>query len=177
VRRGLGWTGPGATFVLGLLCVVLALVLAAGLWWRQETTTTAASRPTVAEPITSTEAAREGRVAAGRLVERVLSYTWQDFDARVERTQDLVGASYRGQYLDQMTSLRPEVVERRITVSSTATDVGVVSASRSRVVALVFVDRVSATAGAPARRSDQVRVLVTVVPTTSGWRVALLDSF
>lgn len=177
MRRGLGWAGPGATFVLGLLCTVLALVLAAGLWWRQESSATAADRPTVADPITSTEAAREGREAAGRLVERVLSYTWQDFDARVERTQELVGASYRAQYLDEMASLRSEVVEGRITVSATATDVGVVSASRSRVVALVFVDRVSATAAAPARRSDQVRVLVTVVPTASGWRVALLDSF
>lgn len=177
VRRGLGWTGPGATFVLGLLCVVLALVLAAGLWWRQQSEADAADRPTVAVPVTSPEAAREGREAAGPLIERVLSYTWRDFDARVERTLEVLGASYRQQYVDEMAGLRESVVGPRVTVRASATDVGVVSASRERVVALVFVDQVSSTEGSPARRADQVRVLVTVVPTGSGWRVALLDSF
>jgi Mce-associated membrane protein len=176
-RRGLGWTGPGATFVLVLLCAVLSLVLAAGLWWRQEADAGVAAQPSVARPITSPEAAREGRTAAAPLVERVLSYTWRDFDDRVERTGSVLGPTYRRQYVEEMAALREQVVDGRVTVEARVSDVGVVSASRERVVALVFVDRVSTAEGSPARRADQVRVLATVAPTASGWRVALLDSF
>lgn len=176
-RRWLGWTGPGATFVLGLLCLVLVAVLAAGLWWDQRS---AAVRPTAETPVTSVAARDEALEVAGPLTEQVLSYAFNDFDRRVAATSALLGDTYAEEYDARMAGLRDEVVGGKVVVKATATEVGVVSAAPDRAVALVFLDQVSATQGSPASRRDEVRVLVTLAPPAGSggqWRVTRLDAF
>ncbi len=173
--RGMRWVGPGATLVLVLLCVVLAAGVSVALWWDQRP---ASSRPSQAQPVTSLQARDAVLEGAGPVVERVLSYDWEGFDDVVTETrEELLSARFATEYADLMERLRPSVERDRVTVRATATDVAVVSAGPDRAVALVYLDQVSTTQGSPGRRSDEVRVLVTMRADAGEWRVSRMDAF
>ncbi len=173
--RGLRWVGPGATFVLVLLCLALGAGVALTLLGSDRTPST---RPSTERPVTSVAAREAALEGAGPLTERVLSYDWEGFDGVVEETRgELLSSGFGEEYAAQMASLRPRVVRDRVTVRATARQVGVVSAGPDRAVALVFADQVSTTQGSPGRRSDQVRVLVTLSADEGVWRVSRMDAF
>lgn len=173
--RGLRWAGPGATLVLVLLCLALAAGLSVAVWWDQRPGST---RPSQAQPVTSLEAREAVLEGAGPVVERVLSYDWEGYDAVVAETrEELLSARFAEEYADLMERLRPAVERDRVTVRATATDVGVVSAGPDRAVALVYLDQVSTTEGSPGRRTDEVRVLVTLRADAGEWRVSRMDAF
>jgi Mce-associated membrane protein len=172
--RWLRWTGPGATFVLGLLCLALAAVLVLGMWGRSEEGTT---RPVAADPVTSDSARAEALEVAPALAGRLLSYDWEGIGTQAGELDELLSASFAEEYAASLADVEQEVVADRVSVRAEVRDAGVVAAGPSRGVALVYLDQVSTTAGSAGERRDQVRVLVTVTRDGGQWRVSRIDAF
>lgn len=171
--RWLRWTGPGATFVLVLLCVVLAGALALGRYGGSDPTT----RPTAADPITSPAARAETLRVAPELASRLLSYDWEGIEGQAEELRGLLTAGFAEEYADTLAALSDDVVAGRVTVQARVREAGVVAAGPSRGVALVYLDQVSTAEGSAGQRRDQVRVLVTVTRDGREWRVSRVDAF
>jgi Mce-associated membrane protein len=64
-----------------------------------------------------------------------------------------------------------------VTLKARAVGVGVVTASPTRVVAVVFIDQETSTRGSARTRQDQNRVLVTVTADGGEWRLSRMDAF
>lgn len=167
------WTGPGATFVLVLLCLALAAVLLLGTWGRSEGTT----RPAATDPVTSSDARAETLEVAPGLASRLLSYEWQSITDQADGLKELLTSSFAEEYASSLTALQEDVVEERVSVRAEVRDAGVVAAGPSRGVALVYLDQVSTTQGSAGERRDQLRVLVTVTRDGGQWRVSRIDAF
>ena len=63
----------------------------------------------------------------------------------------------------------------KLTASAAATSI--VSATETKVVALVFVNPVTTAKGAPNQRVDSSRVLVTLTRSGGDWRISRLKAF
>lgn len=159
--------------VLLVVCLLLAAVVGYA-WWRAQRVT----GPSTAGAVISSVAARDsGLRAAGPLTERVLSYGWQTFADDVAATRSVLAPGFRSEYLDTMAEVRAETVANEVTLEADAVATSVVSASDSRVVALVFVDQVTTAKGATKERVDASRVMVTVTRGGGDWRIAELELF
>ncbi len=167
-----GWGGRRAAGVLVVVCLLLAGVVTYA-WWRAQRVT----EPPAKAVIASVAARDSGLRAAGPLTERVLSYDWQTFADDVEATRAVLAPGFRREYLDTMDGVRAQTVANRVTLRAEAVASSVVSASDSRVVALVFVDQVTTAKGAPEERVDASRVMVTLTRGGGDWRIAKLELF
>lgn len=161
------------TVLLVVLCLVLAA--AAGVLWSRGESSAAAPAPSGA--LSSPSAAESALKEVPRLTERVLSYGWQTLDDDVSKTGKATTTSFRQQYAATIAAVRARTVRDQVTVKAEAVASAVVSASSSRVVALVFVDQTTVARGAGNQRVDQNRVLVTVTRDAGEWRVSTMDTF
>jgi len=158
--------------ILVVLCVALA-VLVGVAWWRGEhTDESAASKG----PITSVGARDAGMQAATKLAEQVLSYDWKTLDEDIEKAEGVLAPSFRSEYDKAMEGVKAEAVKNQVKLSADAVATSVVSASPTKVVALVFVNQVT-TAKGSGQRLDQNRVLVTLTRDDGEWRVSKMDAF
>jgi hypothetical protein len=123
-------------------------------------------------------AAREsGAAAAGRLTAEGLSYGWDTLGRDAAAVQKVSAPGFARQYARTMASVRAQTLRTKVTLKAKAVGVGVVTATPSRVVALVFVDQTTTTPGSRRSRQDQNRVLVTVTVDGGEWRVSRMDAF
>lgn len=167
------WGSGRLTVVLVVLC--LALAGATGVLWSRSESSAAAPAPT--GPVSSPSAAESALEAVPGLTERVLSYGWKTLDADVQAAHDVSTPSFRRQYDATIAVVRARTRRDQVTVKAEAVRSAVVSASRSRVVALVFVDQTTTARGAGNQRVDQNRVLVTVTRDAGEWQVSTMDMF
>lgn len=172
--RWLRWTGPGATFVLALLCLVLGALWLLGEYGERSAEVT---RPTAVDPVVSAEGRQQTLEVSGELVAQLLSYDWQGVAQQAERLRPLLTTSAAEEYAERIEGVRRQVEDDRTTLRAEVREVGVVSAGPSRGVALVYLDQLSTTQGSPGERRDQVRVLVTVTRDGEEWRVSRFDVF
>ena len=161
------------TVVLALLCLVAAGVAGVSLWRDEEARTAV---PTTG-PVTSVSARQSGAAAAGDLSAQVLTYGWRTLDQDAARVRRVSSPSFARQYDRTMTSVRAQTVRTKVTLTAEAVGVGVVTASPTRVVALVYIDQTTRTQGSRRTRQDQNRVLVTVTADGGEWRVSRMDAF
>ncbi len=170
----LPWRLRGATtLLLALLCVVAAVVGARALW-RQDRSVDV-SGPT--GPVTSVSARESGAAAAKRLTPQVLSYGYRTLDSDAAAVAKVAAPGFERQYARTMRSVRAQTLRNQVTLTATAEQVGVVTATRARVVALVFVDQETTAKGSTRVRRDQNRVLVTLTSDGGEWRVSRMDAF
>ena len=167
------WGTGRLTVLLVLLCLVLAA--AAGVLWSRSESFAASPAPTGA--ISSPSAAASALEEVPRLTERVLSYGAKTLDEDIEASHEVSTPSFRQQYDATMTAVRDRTVRDEVTVEARAVGSAVVSASSSRVVALVFVDQTTTARGAGNQRVDQNRVLVTVTRDAREWHVSTMSTF
>ncbi len=167
------WASGRLTVLLVVLC--LALAAAAGvLWSRQESS---AATPVAAAPVSSPSAAASALEAVPRLTQRVLSYGAKTLDHDISASREVSTPSFRQQYDATMAAVRDRTVRDEVTVEARAVGSAIVSASSSRVVALVFVDQTTTARGAGNQRVDQNRVLVTVTRDAGEWQVSTMGTF
>lgn len=170
----------GRSLLVALLVLCVGLAGAVGLaWWRDEHPPAAATTATTATTaaITSAAARDSGPQAAARLTRTVLSYDWRTFEEDVAAAARVAAPGFRKQYARTMSGVRAETVRNRVTLTAVPVDTAIVSASSSRLVALVFVDQITTARGSANRRLDQNRVLVTLTRHGGEWRVSKMDAF
>lgn len=170
--RARGWDGARTLAVLVVLCVLLAG--AAGYAWTRADRAVADGGDA---EISSTAAREAGLRVAAPLTERVLSYDWRTLPADIAATKAVLAPGFRREYLATIDGLRAEAEENQVRVTAEAVASSVVSASESRVVALVFVDQVTTATGARDERVDASRVMVTLTRAGGDWRIAKLELF
>ena len=166
-------TSGRLTVLLVVLCLVLAV--AAGVLWSRGVSSAAA--PATKGPVSSPSAAASALEAVPRLTERVLSYDWKTLDDDVRDSHLASTPSFSQQYDATLAPVRARARRDEVTVEAKAVASAVVSASRSRVVALVFVDQTTVARGAGNQRVDQNRVLVTVTRDAGEWLVSTMRTF
>ena len=172
---------PGVPF-LGSLRLLIALVvvclvlccLAGVAWWRSEHPDESAA-PDGA--ITSTDARAAGMQAAAQLTAKVLSYDWKTLDADSLANQAVLAPSFRNEYAKTMAGVKAGAVKNQVKLRASAAATSIVSATETKVVALVFVNQVTTAKGTPNQRVDSSRVLVTLTRSGGDWRISRLKAF
>jgi Mce-associated membrane protein len=159
--------------ILVALCLVLAAV-AGYAWWRSENPEDGKA-PSGA--ITSSQARDAGMQAAAQLTQKVLSYDWKTLDADIKASEAVLAPSFRSEYAKAMSDVKADTVKNQVKLTASAVATSIVSASETKVVALVFVNQVTTAKGTGNQRLDQNRVLVTLTRDGGEWRVSKMDAF
>jgi hypothetical protein len=165
------------SFRLLIALVVVCLVLSAVggyAWYRSEHPDHGAA-PDGA--ITSTETRDAGMQAAAQLTQKVLSYDWKTLDADSKAAQEVLAPSFRNEYAKTMAGVKAGAVKNQVNLEASAAATSIVSATETKVVALVFVNQITTAKGPANRRADSSRVLVTLTRSGGDWRISKLKAF
>jgi hypothetical protein len=159
--------------VLVTVCLVL-LAVTGYAWWRGENPEDGKA-PSGA--ITSTQARDVGMTAAADLTKKVLSYDWKTLDADMKGAEAVLAPSFRTEYSKTMTGVKAQTVKNQVKLTATVVATSIISASETKVQALVFVNQVTTAKGSGNQRLDQNRVRVTLTRNGGDWRVSKMDAF
>jgi len=161
--------------LLVILLIVCALLLAAlgGVWWWSEHP----GESKTSEAITSTSERDSVMQTASTLTEKVLSYDWKTLDKDMQSSEAVLAPSFRSQYVKTMASVRDQTLKNQVTLAAKVQAASIVSATKDKVVALVFVNQVTKAKGTTNQRLDQNRVLVTLTRSGEEWRVSKMAAF
>lgn len=160
------------TWVLVAVIVVLAIVSAAEIGWlaTRKDPVVSAARPVVAGEVTH----RAATDAAQRDIVEILSYGYQDFDARIAKATSLMTPAFAKQFRDTAEDVRADFVANKTQQLVKVRGTSVVRASDTQVQALLFLDQYVTKKGdksAPGTDYTPFRALVTMVRTDHGWLV------
>ncbi len=165
------------SFRLLIVLVVVCLVLAAVggyAWYRSEHPDEGAA-PDGA--ITSSSARDAGMQAAAQLTQKVLSYDWKTLDADTKAAQAVLAPSFRSEYAKTMAKVKGDAIKNQLKLTSSVEATSIVSATETKVLALVFLNRVTTAKGTANQRVDSSRVLVTLTRSGGDWRISKLKAF
>ncbi len=123
-------------------------------------------------------AARTDALAAARIAAvELLSYDYRRLDADFARARKHVTGRFAEEYATTTEkTVRPTATRYQAVVEASLVDAGVRSASRDRVVVLVFVNQVSRNTRLAAPQIDQNRVRMTLSLVDGQWRVSEVDA-
>ncbi|MCW2846366.1 MAG: hypothetical protein JWR90_340 [Marmoricola sp.] len=155
------------------LCLVLAIV-AGFAWYRSENPTEGRAPDGV---ITSSQARDAGMTAATDLTQKVLSYNWKTLAADRKAAEGVLAPSFRNEYDKAMDSVQTQTVKNQVVLTARAVATSIISASDTKVEALVFVNQATTAKGSGNQRVDQNRVHVTLTRDGGDWRVSKMDAF
>lgn len=158
--------------LLVVVCVLLAVGVA--LTWRHQHP---GAQGSPEDAIPSAQSQAVGKREAARLTQLVLSYNWRTIDRDIASTEKVLAPSFRSEYAQKMDVVRGRAVPNQVWLTASAEATSIVSATRSTVVALVFVNQVTQAKGLVHQRLDQNRVLVTLTRHGAEWRVSRMDAF
>jgi len=178
---------PRVTRMLLVMAVVVAaLLLVEGIWGvvnlvtdedePRPSATTAEGGIAVPEdrPVQPTElVVQEGVEAAAKAAQKIVSRTYQDYDAEVDAAAALLTETFAEEYRQTTDDVRQEFIAQKTTVQARVIGQGVVRANDTELQALLFIDQyVVKGTGEEARTSrTPYRALVTMVNTQDGWLV------
>ena len=114
---------------------------------------------------------------AARLTQKVLSYDWKTLDADIKANQAVLAPSFRSEYEKTMAGVKDQTIKNQVKLTADAAATSIVSATESKVVALVFVNQVTTAKGTQNQRVDSSRVLVTLTRGDGDWRISKLKPF
>jgi Mce-associated membrane protein len=157
--------------MIGLLVLCLVLTAATAFaWFRDENPSDAG---TSTDAITSTTARDDGLQAATRLSQKIFSYDWKTFDQDAASSEKVLGATFRKEYASTIAKTRATAVANQVKQTAQASATSIVSASKDKVVALVFMN-VLATGKTGGQHVTTSRLLVTLTPSGGDWRISSL---
>lgn len=127
----------------------------------------------------ATETARTAAVSAARAAAGdILGYDYRSLEQSIRRARAATTGAFRGQYDTTAATLLPQAKQLKAIVQATVGSAAVMSATRDRVVVLLFVDQatVKQVQGekTPTTRIDQSRVRVTMTRVDGRWLVSEL---
>jgi Mce-associated membrane protein len=155
---------PPPAVVLGVVVLLLLLAAAVATSWSHRA---AAARD---------EARDHALTAARTRVPALLSYTPATVIADLESEARWLTGGFKKQYADLVTeTIAPAAVEGKVSTEAEVSAAGVVSASKDRVVVLMFVNVTTTTpvGGEPEVRGGRLRV--TMVEVDGDWLIRTLD--
>ena len=161
--------------LIGLVVVCLVLAAVGGYAWYRSEHPDEGAAPDGA--ITSTEARNDGMQAATQLTQKVLSYDWKTLDAESKDNQAVLAPSFRTEYAKTMAGVKADAVKNQVKLKASAEATSIVSATETKVVALVFLNQVTTAKGTANQRVDSSRVLVTLTRSGGDWRISKLKAF
>jgi Mce-associated membrane protein len=157
------------SIVLTVCALVLAAVVGAEAWYLWGTTSPTATphRPVVVGDIdaqTVVDAAATDAAA-------IFTTSWRRYDAHLTAVDPLMTADMAARYRAGAAPVRDRIVKSRTSTVTRVAASGVVRATSSEVVALLFLDQRTTSGGGPPSYAAR-RALVTMVHLTRGWVVA-----
>lgn len=162
--------------LLGILVVLcLALSATAGYAWYRSEHPSTGKDPDGA--ITSSQARDAGLQAAAKLTQKVLSYDWKTIDADMSAAEAVLAPSFRSEYSKTLGSVKAQTVENQVKLTASVVATSIISATETKVEALVFVNQVTTAKASKDQRLDQNRVLVTLTRGGGEWRVSKMKPF
>ena len=165
----------GARLLSGLVALCLVLVVVAGYaWYRSENPEEGQAPDGV---ITSSQARDAGMAAAARLTQKVLSYDWKTLASDMKASEAVLAPSFRSEYTKAMNDVKAQTVKNQVKLTAAVVATSIISASTTKVQALVFVNQVTTAKGSGNQRLDQNRVRVTLTRDGGDWRVSKMDAF
>ncbi|HET7072143.1 MAG TPA: hypothetical protein VFI40_15055 [Nocardioides sp.] len=158
-----------ATIVLGSCALLLAGAVGGEAWylWGTSSPTTSPQRPVVVGDIEAQSVVD----AAASDAATIFSTSWRRYDAHLARVTSLMTPDMADRYRTTAGPVRERVVTSRTTTATRVAASGVVRAARDQVMALLFLDQRTTSAGGPPSYAAR-RALVTMVHTQGGWLVA-----
>ncbi|MCL2543851.1 MAG: DUF4607 domain-containing protein [Nocardioidaceae bacterium] len=172
------------------LAVLIVLMLAQGGWFLRhrhlENQTAAAAkqdtggidvppgRPIVLDQ-TDVDAAVD---AAAKDAVVIVSRSYKNYDASVEKAVDLMTDSFATQFKQSAAATKPQFIAKKVDVSVKVMDQGAVRASATKVQALIFLDQYITRGTGKNERitTTPYKMTVTMVHTDHGWLVENLDT-
>ncbi len=158
-----------STVALGASSLVLTAAIAGEAWylWGSSAPTPTAARPVVVGDIDAQSAVD----VAATDTAAIFSTSWRSYDAHLTRVTSLMTTDMAERYRTTAGPLRARVVGSRTDTTTRVAARGVVRATSNEVLALLFLDQRTTTAGGPPAYAAR-RALVTMVHTDRGWLVA-----
>lgn len=108
---------------------------------------------------------------------KVLSYHAATFDKDSAAAERLMTASMKAQYLKTLGQVRSSVAKYGLNLTADVVAIGMISATSQEVKALAFVNQSTTAKDSKNTQVDQVRALVTMQHTASGWRISDIKPF
>jgi Mce-associated membrane protein len=151
--------------VIPLIAVVVVLsVVAAGFWHS-------------ARQIEARERAGAEAVAAATAAARaIFSYDHRSFGASVSNGASFTTGEFADEYARTTGTLEPMVLSEEAVVRAEVSAAGVVDAGRDRVEVLLYLNQFRSNVNIDGEKVDQNRVVLTMVRTGDGWKVAHADA-
>jgi hypothetical protein len=156
-----------------VLCLLLA-GLAGYAWWALDHPD---ENRAGANAITSSQTRDAGLAASTQLTEKVLTYDWKTLDADMKAAEAVLAPTFRAEYSKAMTGVKAQTVENQVKLTAKVVAASIISASPTKVQALVFVNQTTTAKGSANQRLDQNRVRVTLTRDGGDWRVSKMDAF
>ena len=156
------------TVVLGSCALLLAAAVGGEAWYVWGTSSPAVNpqRPVVVGDIDAQSVVDTAASDAAA----IFSTTWRRYDAHLTRVTSLMTPDMADRYRTTAGPVRARVVRSRATTVTRVAASGVVRASADQVMALLFLDQRTTSAGGPPSYAAR-RALVTMVHTGGGWLV------
>ena len=161
------------TLVLVVAIVVLIGVAAAEGWyvWLRDDPVVSAGRPVV----TGEVAHRSAVEAASEAADEIVSTSYKNYDEQVDQAVSKMDDEFAEQYRQTAEDVREQFVDAKKEVQVEVAAAGVVSASDTKVKALLFLNQYVTTAGKDTSYTPY-RALVTVEDTEQGWLVSSIET-
>lgn len=187
--RGSALSSPRATRLLLVLVGALALILLVqGAWGirhasHDEAEPARATEGAIAvpreRPVAPTElVVQAGVEAAAKAAQKIVSRTFENYDAEVDEAAALLTGSFATEYRQTTDDVREEFIARKTTVQARVVAQGVVRANDTELQALLFIDQyvITSTGKEPKTSRTPYRALVTMVNTDDGWLVEDMET-
>jgi len=176
---------PRVTRMMLILVGVLAVILLVQVAWfirhstRDEDESGGRSSDGVIDvpddrPVEPTElVVQEGVEAAAKAAEKIVNRTYQNYDAEVDESTELMTDEFAAEYRETTDDVREEFIAGKTTVQVRVIGQGVVRANDTELQALLFIDQyvIRNTGKDPKTTGTPYRALVTMVNTEDGWLV------
>ena len=125
-------------------------------------------------------ARHDALAAAAGIARDILSYDYRTIDSDIARAQAETTGAFAADYARTTAQLRAKATATHAIVQARVRDTGLVSASATRVVVLVFADQVSVirtdASAVPTTRLTPSAVQMTLTEVAGRWRVSALSA-
>lgn len=120
----------------------------------------------------------DGVESAAKAAQEIVAVNYEKYDDEVDQAAKLMTKGFEKQYRDTTADVEKDIVGQKTVVQANVVAQGVVSANRTRLQALVFLNQVVTRTreGKPETVVTPYKVLVTMVHTDKGWLVDDLDT-
>ncbi|RNM16130.1 hypothetical protein EFL26_08290 [Nocardioides pocheonensis] len=115
--------------------------------------------------------------AASEDAAKILSYSYQTFDADRKRGEGLVTGKAATEYKKAMDEVAAKVASTKITLKATVLSVGTISVKEHEAKLLVFVDTSTTREGSQHQQFQQSRLVLTMTRNDGDWTVSKMDAF